>query len=183
MKKSYVFIGLIIILILMFVGSYNSLVRLDESVDNEWAQVENQLKRRADLIPNLVNTVKGYAEHEKEVLVGVTEARNKIMEATTPEEYAKANTELDNALSQVNMVVERYPELKANENFSELQYELAGTENRLAVARMDYNKIVKKYNSKVRRFPTNIVANMFGFDKHEYFKIDEKDVELPNVEF
>jgi len=183
MKKSYIIISLIVILILIIVGSYNSLIRLDEGVNSKWAQVENQLKRRADLIPNLVNTVKGYANHEKEVLVNVIEARNKLVKANTPKEYAKANSELDKALSQINVVVERYPELKANKNFSELQYELAGTENRLSVARMDYNDIVKKYNSKVRKFPSNIIANMFGFNEHEYFEIDEKDTELPEVKF
>jgi len=183
MKKSYVFIGLIILLALILMSSYNNLVRLDENVNGKWAQVENQLKRRADLIPNLVETVKGYAKHEEDVFTKVTQARSGILNASTPEEYAKANSELDKALSQINMVVERYPELKANQNFTNLQYELAGTENRLAVARMDYNEVVRKYNSKVRRFPTNILADMFGFEQREYFEIDEKDAEVPEVKF
>lgn len=183
MKKSYVFIGLIILLALILMSSYNNLVRLDENVNGKWAQVENQLKRRADLIPNLVETVKGYAKHEEDVFTKVTQARSGILNASTPEEYAKANSELDKALSQINMVVERYPELKANQNFTDLQYELAGTENRLAVARMDYNEVVREYNSKVRRFPTNILADMFGFEQREYFEIDEKDAEVPEVKF
>lgn len=183
MKKSYVFIGLIILLALILMSSYNNLVRLDENVNGKWAQVENQLKRRADLIPNLVETVKGYAKHEEDVFTKVTQARSGILNASTPEEYAKANSELDKALSQINVVVERYPELKANQNFTDLQYELAGTENRLAVARMDYNEVVRKYNSKVRRFPTNILASMFGFEQREYFEIDEKDAEVPEVKF
>ncbi len=183
MKKSYVFIGLIILLALILMSSYNNLVRLDENVNGKWAQVENQLKRRADLIPNLVETVKGYAKHEEDVFTKVTQARSGILNASTPEEYAKANSELDKALSQINVVVERYPELKANQNFTDLQYELAGTENRLAVARMDYNEVVREYNSKVRRFPTNILADMFGFEQREYFEIDEKDAEVPEVKF
>lgn len=187
MKKSLIAIILIIGVILVSIGSvvggYNSLVGLDEEVDNKWAQVENQLKRRTDLIPNIVNTVKGFAAHEEEVFLGVAKARSGVLEANTPEEYARANDELNKSMQGLNIVIERYPELKANENFIRLQDELAGTENRLAVARMDYNEIVKEFNSRVRRFPTNIMANMFGFNQKEYFEISPEDAETPKVEF
>lgn len=187
MKKSVIVLIAIISIVLIFIGnlagSYNNLVRLDEEVNAMWAQVENQLKRRADLIPNLVNTVKGYASHEEEVFVGISKARSGILEATTPEEYAKAYNELNKSLQGLNVVIERYPELKANTNFTQLQDELAGTENRLAVARMDYNEAVKTFNSKIRRFPTNIIANMFGFEQRQYFEITEEDEQTPEVKF
>lgn len=181
-----VVIAIVAILVLIggsFAGSYNSLVRLDEETNSQWAQIENQLKRRADLVPNLVNTVKGFAKQEKDVLIGVTEARSGIEKAKTPGELAQANDQLTSALSRLNVVVERYPELKSNENFIRLQDELAGTENRIAVARKDYNDSAKVFNSRVRRFPTNILAGMFGFTQKEYFEIQEKDTETPNVEF
>lgn len=187
MRKGYIILGIVVVIVLLpiftAISSYNNLVRLDEETEGKWAQVENVLKRRADLIPNLVETVKGFTKQEKDVLIGVTEARSKIMVAKTPEEFAKANAQLTNALQGLNVVVERYPELKSNENFKELQYELSGTENRISTARRDYNESVKKYNSKVRRFPTNIFASMFGFEKKEYFEINESDKEVPKVSF
>ena len=164
-------------------GSYNSLVKLDEEAESQWSQIDVQLKRRADLIPNLVNTVKGFAEQEKEVLLGVTKARSGIQEASTPEEAAKANSQLTSALDRLNVVVEKYPELKSDQNFIRLQDELAGTENRIAVARKDYNDSVKPFNARVRRFPTNIIAGMFGFSQRQYFEVQEADRETPNVEF
>lgn len=181
-----VIISILVILVLIggaFAGSYNNLVRLDEETNSQWAQIENQLKRRSDLIPNLVNTVKGFAQQEKDVLIGVTEARSGIEKANTPRELAQANDQLTSALSKLNVVVERYPQLKSDKNFIRLQDELAGTENRIAVARKDYNDSAKTFNSRVRRFPTNIVAGMFGFDQKEYFEVQEKDKETPNVEF
>lgn len=187
MKKSLiitlVIVAIILVPVFMVIGSYNNLVKLDEQVNGSWAQVENQLKRRADLIPNLVNTVKGFAAQEQEVLIGVTEARSRLESASTPEEYAQANGQLNTALERLNVVVERYPELKSNENFIRLQDELAGTENRIAVARKDYNESAQIFNSKIRRFPTNIIANMFGFEKREYFEIDESDKDVPEVNF
>ncbi len=187
MKKSLIIVGIILAIILipimMAVGTYNSLVQLDEDANAQWAQVENQLKRRADLIPNLVNTVQGFASQEKEVLIGVTEARSRLETAASPEEAAEANAQLTNALSRLNVVVERYPELKSNENFIRLQDELAGTENRIAVARRDYNESARIFNSRIRRFPTNILANMFGFDGKEYFEVGEEDQEVPEVDF
>lgn len=182
-RKKLITIAIIAIVIIMLVTSYNKLNTMDEKVDSSWAQVENVLKRRADLIPNLVNTVKGYAKHEKEVLTSITEARSKFNSANSPGEYADANTELNNALTKLYAVVENYPELKANENFLNLQDELAGTENRIATERGRYNESVKEYNTTIRRFPTNILARLFGFEKREYFKISPEDSKVPDVNF
>lgn len=187
MKKSFVIIGIILAIILipiiMAVGSYNSLVQLDENVEGQWAQVENQLKRRSDLIPNLVNTVQGFASQEQDVLIGVTQARSGLEAANTPQEAAQANAELNNALRGLNVVVERYPELKSNENFIRLQDELAGTENRISVARRDYNEAAQAFNTRIRRFPTNIMANIFGFNTRQYFEVSQEDQEVPEVNF
>lgn len=181
-------IGIVILVILAIVGitlggSYNTLVKLDEEANSQWSQIDVQLKRRADLVPNLVNTVKGFAEQEKDVLLGVTKARSGLQEASTPQEAAEANNQLTNELAKLNIVVEKYPELKSDQNFMRLQDELAGTENRIAVARKDYNDSVKPLNARIRRFPTNIVAGMFGFSQREYFEVNESDKETPNVEF
>ena len=178
-----IFLVIVIILGGLFVSKYNSLVGMEEKVNSSWAQVENQLKRRADLIPNLVNTVKGYAEHEKEVLTQITEARSSFNKASTPAEYAEANREFERALSNLYVVVENYPDLKANQNFTELQYELSGTENRIATERMRYNEAVEEFNKTIKRIPTNIIANIFGFEEKQYFEIDEKDSEVPEVNF
>lgn len=164
-------------------GSYNKLSVLDENVDSAWAQVENVLIRRADLIPNLLSTVKGYAEHEKEVLLEITKARSGLQSANTPEEYAKANQNFDEAIRNLNIVVEAYPELKANQNFLEFQTELANTENKISTERMRYNDSVKTYNTTIRRFPTNLLAGIFNFDKRVYFEINQEDAEVPKVEF
>ncbi len=182
-KVGFIIIAVVILLGVSLISSYNSLVGMEEKVNNSWAQVETVLKRRADLIPNLVNTVKGYASHEEEVLTQITEARARINNANTPGEYAEANAEFERALNNLYVVVENYPELKANENFSNLQYELAGTENRISVARMRYNEAVQEYNTKIRRFPTNILANLFGFDEKQYFEIDDEDRQVPEVNF
>lgn len=178
-----ILVVIIAILAITLGGSYNSLVKLDEQANGEWSQIDVQLKRRADLIPNLVNTVKGFAEQEKEVLLGVTRARSGLQEASTPEQAAEANNQLTSALGKLNVVVEKYPELKSDQNFIRLQDELAGTENRIAVARKDYNDSVKTLNSRVRRFPTNIVAGIFGFGARQYFEVLAADKETPNVEF
>lgn len=174
---------IVLLPVLIFVSSYNSLVSMEEQVDGSWAQVENVLKRRADLIPNLVNTVQGFADQERDVLMGVTEARSKVDSAGTPSEYAEANQELTGALSRLNVVVEAYPDLKSNENFIRLQDELAGTENRISVERGRYNDSVRDYNARIRRFPANIVAGMFGFESKEYFEVSESDMETPEVSF
>lgn len=186
MKGARWLIVLIVIVVAigaLLVGKYNSLVGMEEKVNSAWAQVENQLKRRADLIPNLVETVKGYAAHEEEVLTQITEARSSFNKASTPNEFAEANAEFERALSNLYVVVENYPELKANENFSELQYELSGTENRIAAERMRYNESVEEFNKTIRRFPTNIIAGIFGFEAKQYFEIDEQDMEVPEVNF
>ncbi len=187
MKKGLMVLAIILVVVIAFgstiASSYNGLVRLDEETNAKWAQIENQLQRRADLIPNLVNTVKGFAAQEQNVLLGVTEARSKLETARTPREYAEADAQLTTALSRLNVVVEAYPDIKSNENFIRLQDELAGTENRIAVARMDYNEAAKLFNSRVRRFPTNIVAGMFGFGQKEYFEVSDQAKEVPKVNF
>lgn len=164
-------------------GAYNSLVSLDEGVKAAWAQVENQLQRRYDLIPNYVETVKGYAAHEKDVLVQVTEARAKVGGAATVDEKIDANNQLSSALSRLLLVVEQYPDLKANTNFIRLQDELSGTENRIAVERMRFNEAVKTYNITIRHFPTNIIAGMFGFEKATFFEVPKERQEAPKVKF
>jgi LemA protein len=182
-KSLLIIIGVIALVAVMFGGSYNKLSALDESVNNAWAQVENQLKRRADLIPSLLETVKGYAAHEKEVINSITEARAQYASAGTPQEYAEAEEGFNNAVKSLNLIVENYPDLKASQNFSEFQTELAGTENRIATERMRYNEMVKGYNTKIRRFPTNLIAGMFNFDKRQYFEINQQDAEVPKVNF
>lgn len=188
MKKKWIIIGIVVLVFFIFgsscVGKYNTIVTLDENVETAWSQVENVLQRRADLIPNLVNTVKGYAAHEKEVLTQVTEARAKVGGATTRQEKITANNQLTAALSRLLLVVERYPDLKASQNFLSLQDELAGTENRIAVERRRYNEAVRAYNTFVRRFPNNLIASIFGYSKEDvYFKAEEGAKEAPKVEF
>lgn len=181
----------VVILVILFLipysylkGTYNRLVTMDESVKASWAQVENQLQRRYDLIPNYVETVKGYAAHEKEVFVSVTEARSKVAGAGNIQEKIQANNTLSSALSRLLVIVERYPELKANVNFIRLQDELAGTENRIAVERRRYNEVVRGYNTFVRRFPNNFIAGIFGYTRENvYFKAEEGAKTAPEVKF
>lgn len=186
-KTILIVVGLLVLLIVIpysyLKGTYNSLVTMDETVKGAWAQVENQLQRRYDLIPNYVETVKGYAAHEKEVFVKVTEARSKVAGAANIDEKIQANNQLSSALSRLMVVVERYPELKANTNFIRLQDELAGTENRIAVERRRFNETVKVYNIKIRSFPTNIIAGMFGFEKATFFEVPKERQETPKVAF
>ena len=177
-------IALVVIIPLLYLkGTYNGLVRMDEGVKGAWAQVENQLQRRYDLIPNYVETVKGYAKHEKEVFIQVTEARSKVAGAGTIPEKIGANNQLSSALARLLVVVERDPALKANTNFIRLQDELAGTENRIAVERRRFNETVKIYNTKIRSFPTNLVAGMFGFEKAAFFEVPKEKQEAPQVKF
>lgn len=165
-------------------GSYNGLVNQQEEVENKQSVISVQLQRRADLIPNFVNTVKGYSDYEQKTYTAVTEARNAVAGAKTAGEQTKAAEQLDSAISVwVNAVTEAYPELKANENYKALQDELAGSENRIAVARKDYNDAAKAYNSSVRRFPKNIIAGMFGFEKVEYFEAQAGSESVPQVSF
>jgi len=177
-------VAIVVISLYSFVkGTYNRFVVLDEGVKSAWAQVENQLQRRYDLIPNLVETVKGYAKQEHDVLVEVTNARARVGGAQTVPDKIKANNELTSALSRLLVVVERYPELKSNQNFLRLQDELAGTENRIAVERKRYNEAVQAYNVAIRSFPANILAGIFGFQKAEFFEAPAAAKETPKVKF
>jgi LemA protein len=163
---------------------HNGLITSEENVEGQWAEVENMLKRRADLIPNLVETVKGYAKHEKEIFTAVAEARSKMMGAKGVKEKAAAAGTMNSALSRLLMVSERYPDLKANQNFMRLQDEVTGTENRIAVARSRYNESVKTFNAKIRKFPHSMIAGFKGMEKKEYFEItNPKDKEVPKVKF
>ena len=187
MKMVLISVAIVLILVIGFylyiIGTYNTLVSLNEEVKAAWSQVENQLQRRMDLIPNYVETVKGYAKHEREVFIEVTEARAKVTGSVTPSQQIEANTELSAALSRLLLVVERYPDLKANQNFIRLQDELAGTENRIAVERMRYDEAVLKYDKRIKKFPTMIFASMFGFTEAPYFEAPEEAAEPPKVRF
>ena len=187
MKKSsigiMIVIAIIIILGLILMSNYNSIVSKSEDVDNKFATIDTYLQRRADLIPNLVNTVKGYTEQEQEIVKSITDAREKMVGATRVSEKAEANNELTSALNNLMVIVENYPDLKSSQNFIQLSDELAGTENRIATARRDYNEAVKDYNLKIKKFPTGIIANMFGFETKEYFQATEESQEVPNVQF
>ncbi len=186
MKKSYIIL-IIVLIILAAVGllasSYNKMVEKSENIDNSAANLDAMLQRRADLIPNLVNTVKGFTTHETEIIDSITEARAKLVGAKTFEEKSAANDELTTALNALNIVVENYPELKSSENYQQLSDELAGTENRIAVARRDYNEAVKEYNSSIKKFPTNILASLFNFGTKEYFEASANSEEVPLVVF
>jgi len=180
--KILLVIGILIaILVISFIGTYNGLVSRREEVDAAWSQIDVQLQRRHDLIPNLVATVKEYAAHEEEVFASVAEARSKLAGAASISEMAEADAELSSALSRLLAIAEAYPELKANQNFINLQDELAGTENRIATARRDYNQTARSYNTSIRRFPTNIIAGMFGFESVDYFEASEAGRETPDV--
>lgn len=178
-----VVIALIAAIVMALIGGYNGLVGLEEQTNTAYADIQVQLQRRSDLIPNLVNTVKGYAAHETEVYEAVSDARAKLAGATTVAETSEASGELSSALSRLLAISEAYPELKANENFLSLQDELAGTENRIGVARKDYNDTVQKYNVKIRSFPTSIFAGMLGFEKKELFEAEAGAQSAPNVNF
>lgn len=183
MRKWLVPVGIIIILALMLIPGYNRLVREAENVDSKWSQVENQLQRRQDLIPNLVQTVKGYAAHEEEIFTQVAEARADLAGAATLSETAQADQALNSALGRLLAIAENYPQLKADANFRALQDELAGTENRIATSRMDYNNAVQAYNTKIKVFPASLYARLFGFEPREYFKAAEGADTVPSVDF
>ena len=194
MKKTgiIIIIALIAILFLWGMGGYNGLVNSQENVKSQWGNVENQYQRRADLIPNLVATVKGYATHESETLEGVIAARAKATQVTidpenmTPEklqQYQAAQGELSSALGKLLMITENYPDLKANQNFIELQAQLEGTENRISTERTKFNDLSKDFNTSIRRFPTNIIASMAGFEKRAYFEAEEGSEKAPEVKF
>jgi len=172
----FILIGVVLII---FIGIYNSLIVLRNRCDNAWSQVDVQLRRRYDLIPNLVETVKGYAKHEREVFQNVTEARANAINASTVKDQAQAENMLSGALKTLFAVVENYPELKANQNFLMLQEELAGTEGKIAYARQFYNDTVMKFNAKQQVFPSSIIAGMFNFKEREYFEIGEAAAKEP----
>lgn len=195
MKKNKGLIITIVVIVLVAlwgISSYNGLVSMDENVSNQWANVETQYQRRSDLIPNLVNTVKGYAKHESETLESVMQARSQATQVKidpsncTPQQltaYQKAQGDVTTALGKLLAITENYPDLKANQNFLELQSQLEGTENRINVARKDFNDTAKKYNTSLRRFPRNIIASMFGFEKRNYFEAEAGAEKAPKVEF
>ena len=195
MKKNKGLIITIVVIVLVAlwgISSYNGLVGMDENVSNKWANVETQYQRRSDLIPNLVNTVKGYAKHESQTLEAVMAARSQATQVKidpsncTPQQlaaYQKAQGDVTTALGKLVAITENYPDLKANQNFLELQSQLEGTENRINVARKDFNDSAKKYNTSLRRFPRNIIASMFGFEKRNYFEAEAGAEKAPKVEF
>lgn len=179
-----IFIVIIVVIGFYVVSLYNGLVKLRNQVKNAWSQIDVQLKRRHDLIPNLIETVKGYMKHEKETLENITEARSAAMSAGSVADKAKAETQLNGAMSKFFVVVENYPDLKANQNFLSLQEELTSTENKISFSRQNYNDQVLFYNNKIQMFPSNIVAGMFGFKEEVFFEIEEpKEREVPNVQF
>lgn len=196
MKKSLitilVIIGAVLLLVMMLSGRYNRLVTLEEGVTASWAQVENVYQRRADLIPNLVNTVKGYADFEQSTLTQVIEARAKATSVTIDptnlneaslQQFQQAQEGLGSALSRLMVVVERYPDLKANQNFMDLQAQLEGTENRITVERRTFNETAQAYNTEIRRFPNNMLAGLFGFEKKAYFQAESGAEKAPEVQF
>jgi LemA protein len=187
-KKTLLIVVIVIVVLAgltysFFKGTYNRFVAMDEGIKSAWAQVENQLQRRYDLIPNLVETVKGYAKQEKDVLVEVTNARARVGGATTVPDKISANNELSGALSRLLVVVEQYPDLKSNQNFLRLQDELAGTENRISVERKRYNDAVRSYNVAIRSFPANLLAGMFGFEEAAFFDAPAAAEKAPQVKF
>ena len=187
MKKSSIvlicIIAVVVIIVIALISSYNGMVTKRENVDNSLSNLDVMLQRRADLIPNLVSTVKGYTNHEDEIIEKITDARQNLLNANSIEEKASANNALSDSLNALMVVVENYPDLKASANFVQLSDELAGTENRIAVARRDYNEAVKSLNTTIQRFPNNMLAGMFGFKKATYFEADEKSAEVPSVNF
>ena len=177
-------LALLVIAGIWLAGTYNGLVRMRNIVKNAWAQIDVQLKRRHDLIPNLVETVKGYMQHEKETLEAVTRARYAAMQANGPQAQGQAEAQLNGALGRLMLLVENYPDLKANQNFQSLQEELVTTENKVSFARQFYNDSAMKFNTRIQVFPANIVANMFGFKDAEFFEVtDEEEREAPKVQF
>lgn len=187
MKKGFSIVLVIILLVIVIaisaISSYNGLVEKQENVETQYANLDVVLQRRADLIPNLVNTVKGYMSHEESVIEDITDARTKLVNSNTVSDKAEANDELTEKINALMVVVENYPDLKASQNFTQLSDELAGTENRISTARMDYNAAVKEYNTSIKKFPNSTFANMFGFEKATYFETTEENKEAPVVDF
>lgn len=187
MKKSVsitiIILAIIAVMAIPLIGGYNKIVSLEQTVNTSESNIDTQLQRRSDLIPNLVSTIKGYASQEKEIFTDIANARSKLAGATNVTDQAAADGELSNALSRLLVVVERYPDLKSNENFRDLSIQLEGTENRIAVARQDYNTAVTNYNTKIKKFPTNLTASVFGFDERPLYKASEGADQVPSVDF
>ncbi len=196
MNKKWITIGIIIVVVFLiynfFSGRYNNMVAMEENVNTQWSNVETQYQRRYDLIPNLVNTVKGFATQEQEVLLGVTEARSKAssiqidptnLNENNMQQFQQAQGQLNGALSRLLVTVEKYPDLKSNQNFLELQAQLEGTENRIAVSRQRFNGAAQEYNTYIRSFPTNTLAGMYGFERKPLFEADQNAENAPKVEF
>ena len=187
MKKLWIVVGVIALVMLITggscIGRYNGLVTAEEDIQEKWSQVENVLQRRADLIPNLVQTVKGFADHESEVFTAVADARSKLLGAKGPVATANANAGMGSALGRLLAISEKYPDLKSNQNFTRLQDELSGTENRIAVERKRYNEAVGTFNKTIRTFPNSMLAGMAGLEKQDYFTADATAKSVPKVEF
>ncbi len=184
MPTLFIVAGVLVVLIVFVIGIYNALIRLRNQVDNSWSQIDVQLKRRHDLIPNLVETAKGYMQHERGTFEAITQARSQAMGANTVSDAAKAEGALGEALSKFMLVVENYPDLKANQNFLSIQEELTSTENKISFSRQNYNDQVLFFNNKIQMFPSNMVANMFNFSKRDFFEItDAGEREVPKVSF
>lgn len=179
----YVFLAIVVFAILSFVGIYNALIRLRNQVKNAWSQIDVQLKRRYDLIPNLVETAKGYMQHERDTLENITKARSRAIDTQGVGNKSKAEGALSDAIGRFMLVVENYPDLKANQNFLALQEELTSTENKISFSRQSYNDQVLFFNNKIQIFPSNIVAGMFNFKVEEFFQIEEKEKAVPKVKF
>jgi len=179
-----IFLGVIVVAVIAFVGMYNSLVQLRNRVKNAWSQIDVQLKRRHDLIPNLVETAKGYMTHERETLTAITDARSRAMGAGTVQDRGVAEAQLTGAISKFMLTVENYPDLKANQNFLALQEELTSTENKISFARQAYNDAVLFFNNKIEMFPSNVIAGMFNFRPQEFFEVEAKEErDAPKVSF
>ena len=187
MDKKWIGIGIVVLVIVLIGGffftKYNELVSLSEKIDSKYSDIDTQLQRRADLIPNLVSSVKGIMSHEQEAIDKITDARTKLVNAKDVTEKANADNELTKALNNFVVIAEAYPDLKANTNYNTLMDELAGTENRIATSRKDYNEAVEKYNSFIKKIPTSLVAKMFGFNEKDYFKAADGANEVPQVNF
>ena len=183
MATAWIILGVVLLLLIIVISIYNGLVRLRNQVKNAWAQIDVQLKRRNDLIPNLIETVKGYAKHEKTVFENVTKARTAVMNASGVEDKAAASNQLSGTLKSLFAVAENYPQLKANENFLQLQEELTGTENKIAYSRQHFNDMVMRFNTRIELFPNNIFANMLNFKQEEMFKTDDEEKKNVKVKF